>query len=121
MVNTETCTEEELDALMLESGLWIFGVRSLHEDEQVAVGDTMAASYVWEDGDRSEECIGGTCCFVADEDQHGWSVATAIERAESYCLSGRYALLGGKYCGNNDLIAEAFTCAIRDAVVLAIW
>jgi len=114
-------TADQLKAAIEDSGLWIFGVRSLHHDEIVSVGQEMPASYVWDDGDRTEDCIGGTCCFVVMGDQYGWDPTEAIERAEDYVLSGRYALLGGKYTGNNDLIEEPHTVAIRNAVVLAVW
>ena len=105
---------------MEDSDLWVFGVRNLHDDEDVAVGTIMAESVVWDDGDRIEdEPFGGTCCWSLDE--YCGNVDAAIARAEKYTLSGRYALLGGKYCGNNDLIAEPHAVAIRDAVVLLVW
>jgi hypothetical protein len=108
----------QISAIIDASDLWIFGVRALHADEMVLVGDTIPESYVWDDGDRTDESIGGACCF---EIREGDDPTEAIRRATKYNLSGRYALLGGKYMGNNDLIAETHTIAIRDAVVLAVW
>lgn len=116
-----TQTTDSLNAAISNSGLWIFGVRSLHADEHVQVGSVMAESYVWDDGDRTDESIGGTCCFEVRESTDGWDLQSAIDRAAGYNLSSRYALIGGKYCGNNDLIGETGAIAIRDAQVLAIW
>ena len=105
------------------SDLWQFGIRRLHPDETVSVGDVMAESYVWDDGDRTDESIGGTCCFDIRETRDGWNASQALQEAEAYDIDGsaRYALLGGQYSGNNDLIAEPNTIAIRDAIVLAVW
>jgi broad specificity phosphatase PhoE len=109
---------KQITEIMDASGLRIFGVRSLHENETPVVGQTMAESHVWDDGDRTDESIGGTCCFEIRENA---DPALAMRRAESYTLSGRYALIGGEYQGNNDLISEPHAIAIRDARVLAVW
>ena len=110
---------QDLAGIIDNSRFTVFAVRALHVDEDVAVGDTMADSYVWDDGERTEESIGGTCGF---EVRDSGRLRDAIERATPYDVGGdQLALLGGTYTGNNDLIGEPHAIAIRDAVVLAVW
>ena len=110
---------ETLRGIADESGYSLIGVRCLHADETPAIGDEMPPSFIWDDGDPTEETIGGTCAWDARDG--GCDLRSALQRASKYQICGRYALLGGNYSGNNDLIAEPFAIAIRDAVVLAVW
>lgn len=114
---------QNLEAIIDQSDLWIYGIRVLHADQKPEAGDTMDSSYVWDDGTPTDEAIGGTCCFICRERRDGYDVESALALAKKYVITtpARYALIGGKSTGNNDLIAEPHTVAIRDASVLAVW
>ncbi len=66
-----------------ESGQSV-GVRALHSDETPAVGDIMAASYHWDDGNRSNDQMDGTAVFLVSNPYSADISADNIASALTY-------------------------------------
>ena len=82
------------------------------EDRDFAVGEELDWSYRWDDGNPTDECLGGTCCLTCTED----TVDQVTERATAIYPGARAYLITGEFWGYGEDTDEII---LRDAVVLA--
>jgi hypothetical protein len=102
------------DAINADGGMGEYGLRVLPHDDAADVGDTLAPSFVWIDGEQTDEQLNGTSSVGCDAD----TVARALAIIERNGYSGsRIALIVGDRAESGEDEGER---VIRDAQVLAI-
>lgn len=85
-----------------------YGVRC-HNGTPVAIGDTLPPSYVWDDGECTDQQLDGTCAIDLRE-----SNADAL--IKSYGYAGEPIIIAGFYASHGEDRGEII---IRDAVRIA--
>lgn len=92
-----------------------YGLRILPAHAEV--GDTLEASYRWEDGDRTEDRLAGTSALLVSGISKAATLAEVFAALEPYRLawSGKAALIAGKVGAYGEDGGEV---VIEDAEVL---
>lgn len=100
------------------------GIRAHRGDRAIKIGDHLDPSYIWDDGDITDERLSGTCAIRLQRD---WAtgeidedhlVATILRVRDEYNWDGgQVILIGGDHRSYGNDIDEII---IQDAVVLAI-
>lgn len=80
------------------------------------VGDCVADSRIWDDGEPSDETLDGTCCIGLASDANADDIDAALEAADNYFGDKVYLIAGdGMEYGE-----DSGEYVIRNAVVIAI-
>lgn len=95
---------------------WLKKTGQSVEPVALTVGQIAPASYRWEDGNNTDEELGGTCAIQIPSAWDG-SLERPIEAVSSY-LGKQLALLGCYHVSYGEDNGEII---MQDAVVLAIW
>ena len=102
------------DAINADGGMGEYGLRVLPHDDAAEVGDMLAPSFVWIDGEQTEDELSGTSSIGCGAD----TVARALAIIERAGYSGsRIALIVGDRAESGEDEGER---VIRDAQVLAV-
>lgn len=92
-----------------------YGVRWIEDD--ATVGDALAPSHVWVDGDWTDDSLPGACAVeVASRDEAGLA-AVLDRRGHLGTYSGRAYLVGSMHMEYGEDPGEI---VMRDAVVVAV-
>jgi len=114
-------TVDQLTALVDASDARYLGLRSVYsltgEALPVAVGETLPASYWWDDNESTGVLLDGTCAIEIDRNRPE-TIALALSLIESYS-GGTVVLVGSDYTGQ-DAPSDPGEIILRDPVVLAV-
>ncbi len=79
-------------------GYEYFGLRA--DDREFEIGDEMPKSYVWDDGNRTDERLDGTCAirlYVGEQYNEG-----ALDEVNIYPFDHVYLIASRGYMGGED-------------------
>lgn len=101
-----------------------FGIRVVDFDGPVNVGDVLPPSFVWDDGDQTDEALDGTCAVEIEHtvcaesaEKIAEEIETSLKIARAY-WGDRVTLIAGWYAQPG---VDRQETVIRDAAVLAVW
>lgn len=96
-------------------------IRCLHQDECPVIGEVLPVSARWDDGDRTDEDLVGTCAWriIAD---------CTLDLIREYGYEwGRYAIISGADVGDAEegsgsvLVADACVETLGDWAAITAW
>lgn len=97
----------------------VWGIRAIHHQDAVKVGDVLGPSYRWDDGDCTDEVLEGVCavqCTAFDCTAEVPMVERALRMINGYPCDQLVLIAAGRCVGGED----RGEIIMRDAVVVAI-